>query len=162
MCNFHSLFCVVSFTKEYKTAQKHVPRSSQNAHFYPVQANMQNVTGNFLNSETSAHISLTRNWTEESLETCACPTLTVIFSMILSDLKDGTKLLLFILEAILDSLQSQESLPSLVAQRIGVLHQTEAVLGGVIAQHTVQGAAVRHGSIKLLQVLRRKERRVMC
>lgn len=41
--------------------------------------------------------------------------LTVILSMVLSDLKDGTELLLFILEAVLDSLQSQESLPSLVA-----------------------------------------------
>lgn len=92
------------------------------------------------------------------MEISACATVTVIFSMILSDLKDGTELLLFILEAVLDSLQSQESLPSLVAQRIRMLHQTETVLGGVIAQHTVQRATVRHASVKLLQVLRRQER----
>lgn len=93
------------------------------------------------------------------MQTSTRPTLTSIFTVILSDLKDGTKLLLFILEAVLDSLQSQESLPSLVAQRIGMLHQTEAVLGGVIAQRTVQRAAVRHGFLKLLQVLRKKEKK---
>lgn len=112
--------------------------------------------------EYLTHISLRRKWTEELLETCLCLTLTVIFSMILSDLKDGSELLLFILEAVLDSLQSQESLPSLVAQRIGMLHQTEAVSGVVITQHTVQRATVRHSSFKLLQVLRRRERTVMC
>lgn len=81
--------------------------------------------------------------------------------MILSDLEDGTELLLLILETVLDSLQSQESLPSLVAQRIGVLHQAEAVLGRIIAQHTVQRSTIRHGPLKLLQVLRRKERGAM-